>query len=347
MRLNEFNKNFTARQLNESAAKLFGQKLDLNNFTLEQLCDARNKLRTKVSQIESSSGYNAVNENESYQKSRLFLDVINQEIEERESSIDPMFTTMEQMVLDKVDEGLIEFNDLPFDLQSRVIEAAGSDEQLAEVAPKGWEGTVKAMKKHKDDIDNPWALAWYMKNKGYKSHKKESVRENIIREGEEERAELIISAKNLVDKITAWMEDTAQMQAEAMLDIVDHIRDELGLQSSQDFESIVKPALASIYTSLESAREQLNQGVGVLTGEQEMAPSLGEPSVGGETVPGGEEMPGEEMPGGDLEGDLSPEGDEFGASAPAAGGEESAGRMKRESIEFGRRLGILLTSKKK
>ena len=38
-----------------------------------------------------------------------------------------------------------------------------------EVAPPGWEDTVKAMKKHKE-IDNPWALAWYMKNKGYKSH---------------------------------------------------------------------------------------------------------------------------------------------------------------------------------
>lgn len=44
--------------------------------------------------------------------------------------------------------------------------------ELTEKAPKGWEGTVKAMKKHKDDIDNPWALAHWMKNKGYKSHKK-------------------------------------------------------------------------------------------------------------------------------------------------------------------------------
>ena len=39
---------------------------------------------------------------------------------------------------------------------------------LNEVAPAGWEGTVKAMKKNKD-VDNPWALAWYMKNKGYTS----------------------------------------------------------------------------------------------------------------------------------------------------------------------------------
>ena len=46
--------------------------------------------------------------------------------------------------------------------------------KIDEVAPKGWEGTVKSMKKHKE-IDNPWALANYMKNKGYKSHKKEDV----------------------------------------------------------------------------------------------------------------------------------------------------------------------------
>jgi hypothetical protein len=44
-------------------------------------------------------------------------------------------------------------------------------ESIAEKAPPGFKGTVKAMKKHKD-IDNPFALAWSMKNKGYKSHKK-------------------------------------------------------------------------------------------------------------------------------------------------------------------------------
>lgn len=52
-------------------------------------------------------------------------------------------------------------------------------EEVDEVSPPGWGGTVKAMKKHKD-IDNPWALAWSMKNKGYKSHKKdEEVEEKM------------------------------------------------------------------------------------------------------------------------------------------------------------------------
>ncbi len=39
------------------------------------------------------------------------------------------------------------------------------ESEIKEVSPPGFKGTVKAMKKHKD-IDNPYALAWYMKNKG-------------------------------------------------------------------------------------------------------------------------------------------------------------------------------------
>jgi hypothetical protein len=42
-----------------------------------------------------------------------------------------------------------------------------------EVSPPGWGGTTLAMKKHhKKDIDNPWALSWWMKNKGAKPHYK-------------------------------------------------------------------------------------------------------------------------------------------------------------------------------
>jgi hypothetical protein len=53
-------------------------------------------------------------------------------------------------------------------------ELRSMEQSVSEVSPPGWEKTVKAMKKH-DEIDNPFALAWSMKNKGYKSHKKESV----------------------------------------------------------------------------------------------------------------------------------------------------------------------------
>jgi hypothetical protein len=59
-----------------------------------------------------------------------------------------------------------------------------SEETVQEVSPPGWSGTVKAMKKHKN-IDNPFALAWSMKNKGAKPHyKPEKKNEEVeIEEG--------------------------------------------------------------------------------------------------------------------------------------------------------------------
>jgi hypothetical protein len=63
-----------------------------------------------------------------------------------------------------------EFRDTEAKYQKNSFEPEG--ENVQEVAPPGMEGTVKAMKKHKE-IDNPYALAWYMKNRGYKSRKKD------------------------------------------------------------------------------------------------------------------------------------------------------------------------------
>jgi hypothetical protein len=48
---------------------------------------------------------------------------------------------------------------------------AEGEEELPEVAPPGWSGTVKAMKHHKE-ISNPFALAWAMKKRGAKPHYK-------------------------------------------------------------------------------------------------------------------------------------------------------------------------------
>jgi hypothetical protein len=51
--------------------------------------------------------------------------------------------------------------------------AFGPVRSSGEVSPPGWRGTVKAMQRHKD-LKTPWALAWWMKGKGYTPHKKEA-----------------------------------------------------------------------------------------------------------------------------------------------------------------------------
>ena len=68
MKLNEFTK-VTTDKLNESLAKKFGQQIDLSKFTLEQMQDVRNKLRTTLSQIETNESFDKVH-SEDYQKNK-------------------------------------------------------------------------------------------------------------------------------------------------------------------------------------------------------------------------------------------------------------------------------------
>ena len=258
MLINEFSKPVTLESLNENLAQRFGQKIDVSKFTREQLEDARNKLRTQISQIETNESYEAVN-TDSYQKSKLFLDIINQAIDEMDSSSDTTPETEEKIV-----------------------------------------------------------------------------------EGAEEQSALVMAAKDMVDRVTGWMEDTAEMQTESMLEIGDKIRDEYGIDKSDEFIHAGKPALDGLFTSLESTRDSLTGGVAILTGE-------GAPTTMGDEVPADDtedemEPTVDDEAGAEAE---DPEGDEFGAADASAGGEEPEDRSKRESVELSKRLGLLLADSKK
>jgi hypothetical protein len=249
MNIREFTKPVTSKTLNETLAKRFGARINIDEFTTEQLQDVRNKLRTKVFNVETTESFDSVQKSD-YTKNKLFLDVLNAAISERDDNI-----------VDAIDEAV---------------------EQVTE--------------------------------------------------GAEDAAELVMAAKDMVDRVTGWMEDTAEMQTESMLELADAIRDEMGSEQSESFTATVKPALEAMYAAMETTRVTLTQGVGMLTGEAEPADAMGadvpaeepemEPTVDGE-------VPAEDPAMAD---------DGMGAADAAAGGEEPLGREKRESKE---------TSKKK
>lgn len=82
-----FKNTRSARKINESLEKTFGKKLNLESFNLEQLQDARNKLRTQIHDARSQSGFNENIENEALTQAQWMLDTINAEIAEREEFV--------------------------------------------------------------------------------------------------------------------------------------------------------------------------------------------------------------------------------------------------------------------
>ena len=75
-----------AEKVNESIHKAFGKKIDFTTFDAAKLEDARNKLRTQIHQVKSTSGFNENLENDAYHQAQWMLDAINAELSEREET---------------------------------------------------------------------------------------------------------------------------------------------------------------------------------------------------------------------------------------------------------------------
>jgi hypothetical protein len=82
-----FKNNRSSKRLNESLAKTFGTKLDLESFDTPKLEDARNKLRTQIHTARQDSGFNETIENETLTQAQFMHDAIVAELMDREEHI--------------------------------------------------------------------------------------------------------------------------------------------------------------------------------------------------------------------------------------------------------------------
>ena len=163
---------------------------------------------------------------------------------------------------------------------------------------------------------------------GLKTQDKDAIigamvqKETAVKEGIENQSELILAAKDMMDKVTGYLEDLATMKTESMLELSDRIRDEMGADKAEAFMQKVKPALESAEQTLTSTRTELDQAVRILTGEElastEPVGALDEPL---------------DTAGDELDSLNTPAGDEFASADANAGGTEPEGRQKRESRE--------------
>jgi hypothetical protein len=335
MQIRDISKPITSKQLNESLAKNFGYKLNLEQFTTEQLCDAQNKLRTKISQFEVSESYEGMQKNVSYQKTRAMLDCVNQAILEREMNegAKPDFLDMDKdgnkkeamkkAIKDKKKNKSVEENYVNATFRSRASQYS---------VPMSWiDNAIQRVELGESDRRELKAelLTRYDLNESQASY--------VLLEGEEEKAENIMASKDMVERITGWLEDTAQLKAEQLLELLDSIRETQGSDVAQQYQDAVKPALESLYAALEQSRQGLSQGLALLSGG-EAAQSMGSGAPSTPSVPGAE--PGMGAPG---EEEAGAEAGEEEVPPP----EGAVGREKRESVDYSRRLGMLLNSKKK
>jgi hypothetical protein len=326
MQIREFSKPVTSKQINESLANKFGYKINLEQFSDVQLEDARNKLRTKISQFEMTESFDSVLESPDYQKTRMFLDCINQEILEREEQVNE--EVCDDCGMDPCDCDHSEEHEKDMKTESRRYTSFIGARAKKLSVPDAWINSaiqrIELGESDNEELKAELKLRYDLN---------ESQASWLLCEGEEDKAEIIMATKDMVDRITGWLEDVAAMKAEQLLELVDSIGKQQGSNVAQQYNDAVKPALEAIYTALETSRQGLSGALAIVSGGE--APTMGAPA-GPEAAP---------MPGAEAVPATAP------TELPAAGTETppapEAGREKRESIDYSRRLSMLLNSKKK
>lgn len=162
-------------------------------------------------------------------------------------------------------------------------------------------------------------------------------------EGELERAELILAAKDVVNRLQDMAESLAKMQVEDMMPLVDSMKGEFGPEQAGQFEQAANESLGSALDGVKLAREGINNHVLQMEGKlsDEDVTALGSDmgaDEGGDDLDLGDEggdlgMDDEE--GGGLDLDLGDEeGDLFGGAEASTGEpEEELGRARKESAK--------------
>ena len=193
-----------------------------------------------------------------------------------------------QMMLDIVNQAINEYSDMEKKAASDAISA-------------------------KDKLDN---------NQPLSNQEKDTVKKLMTKEGVEEQSELILAAKDMMDKVTGYLEDLASMKTEGMLELADRIRDEMGADKADAFMQKIQPAIEQAEATLTTTRQELDNGVRILTGEEVASDPMG----ADDTMDMDTDLDSLDSEGGE-------ETDEFGASDAEAGGTEPEGREQRESKE--------------
>jgi len=139
-----------------------------------------------------------------------------------------------------------------------------------------------------------------------------------LSEGEVQQAQVVLAAQDMVDKMQSMIEDSTEMQFKELPALVDSIKNQIGQEQAAQFNNDAQAALSGLVQNLQGSKQQLEQALGVVTGQGPVAMPGAD---AGMMPPGGDQGLAGPPPGGEM----PPAPEETGAAAPAA----ALGRERR------------------
>ena len=121
-----------------------------------------------------------------------------------------------------------------------------------------------------------------------------------ISESEVQQAQVVLAAQDMVDEVQKMSEQVSAMQFKDLPALVDQIKNQVGPDQATQFNGDASAALSALLQNLQGSKQQLDQALGVVTGQapaipgDDMGADMGaDAGLGGE-IPAELPAPGEE-----------------------------------------------------
>jgi hypothetical protein len=94
-----------------------------------------------------------------------------------------------------------------------------------------------------------------------------------LREASEvQQAQVVLASQDMVDQVQKMSEQISAMQFKDLPALVDQIKNEVGVDQAMQFNTDATAALAGLLQNLQGAKTQLEQALGVVTGQAPVVP---------------------------------------------------------------------------
>ena len=299
MKLNELAVTRPTQQIAKVFEGHFDQRVQIDNLNRKQLHNMYRQVRGVLSEVRSSPARHHSEKNPAYLKMMMMEQALAEKIYEDEmAQQNPQAGTPnspginpQQNAAMMAQQKQAKIKQMETELQTKKDEVTDLQNQL---------------NKEKTAVT---AMEWRSRARdgGY-----------YLSEGEVQQAQVVLAAQDMVDKMQDMIEDSTEMQFKELPALVDSIKNQIGQEQAAQFNTDAQAALSGLVQNLQASKQQLEQALGVVTGQGPVAI----PGAGAGMPPGG--APGGDMglagpPPGEEQIDISAtEPIEPGAPAPAA-----------------------------
>jgi hypothetical protein len=89
----------------------------------------------------------------------------------------------------------------------------------------------------------------------------------MLKESEVQQAQVVLAAQDMVDKMQGMLEDVTELQFKELPALADSIKNQVGMEQAQQFNTDATAALSGLVGNLQGAKQQLDAALNVVTGQ--------------------------------------------------------------------------------